>query len=215
MVDFLEGNKKTIKDIYEPTVDGGYRPWDVEWRDKYIYGTVKKSWEEMTPQERRKEISDAEWRDKYIYGRKEKSSGEMKPEERVGEIKAQASSIRNGFNYQKISRMNAQTFKHLGSVELWRTGCPNCGGGLPAPENRETVKCLYCGSDVSLHDLQKAVNLKAKLDNRSETRNNEAKLDYKAAKRNKNSSKGFDFVDLLILGIFLLGILCMAITYAF
>lgn len=202
MVDYLGGKKKTIKDIYEPTVDGGYRPWDVEWRDKYIYGTIKKSWEEMTPQERRKEISDAEWRDKYIFGRKEKSSGEMTAEERVGEIKAQASSIKNGFKYQNISGNKAQTTKHSGSVEYWRAGCPNCGGGLPVPENRETVICLYCGSDVSLHDLQKAVNLRAKLDNRAET-------------SNKKSSKGFDFVDWLILGIFLLGILCMAITYAF
>ena len=57
--------KKTILNINEPTIDGGYRPWGVDWRDKYIYGTIKKSWEEMTPQERMEELDAKEFSRKF------------------------------------------------------------------------------------------------------------------------------------------------------
>lgn len=25
--------------------------------------------------------------------------------------------------------------------------CPNCAGDIQVPEDRDTVKCIYCGSD--------------------------------------------------------------------
>ncbi|MCG2787635.1 MAG: hypothetical protein L6461_21320 [Anaerolineae bacterium] len=30
--------------------------------------------------------------------------------------------------------------------------CPNCAGELRIPENREAVKCMYCGHDILIHD---------------------------------------------------------------
>ena len=36
--------------------------------------------------------------------------------------------------------------------------CPNCGGDLQVPEDKNTVKCMYCGSDIVVRQaIQKAV----------------------------------------------------------
>ena len=126
--------KKTIDNVFEPTVDEGYRPWDVDWRDKHIYGTVEKSWEEMTPQERIKELNEQEFSERY------------------------------GLDYQINSRNSSKGF-----------------------------------------EIKQELN----------PREFPEKSGFNNRKFSKNSSKGFDFIDWLILGIFLLGIVCMAITYAF
>lgn len=33
--------------------------------------------------------------------------------------------------------------------------CPNCGGELRVPNNRDVVKCMYCGHDVIIYDPNK------------------------------------------------------------
>lgn len=49
------------------------------------------------------------------------------------------------------------THNDSGSVEFVPARCPSCGGELRVPADRESVKCMYCGSDVILHDPTKVV----------------------------------------------------------
>lgn len=51
------------------------------------------------------------------------------------------------------------------SVEFIPANCPNCGGELRVPADRNVVKCMYCGHDVIIHDPNKIdVNLELKFD---------------------------------------------------
>ena len=34
--------------------------------------------------------------------------------------------------------------------------CPSCNGQLQLPTDRETVKCMYCGSDIRVNQAQSA-----------------------------------------------------------
>lgn len=36
--------------------------------------------------------------------------------------------------------------------------CPSCGGELQVPDNRDTVKCMYCGTDIIVREAIQAVN---------------------------------------------------------
>lgn len=38
------------------------------------------------------------------------------------------------------------------SINFIPARCPNCGGELRVPENRDSVKCMYCGNDILIHD---------------------------------------------------------------
>lgn len=39
------------------------------------------------------------------------------------------------------------------SMKFIPAKCPSCGGELRVPEDMDVVKCMYCGSDVILHDF--------------------------------------------------------------
>jgi DNA-directed RNA polymerase subunit RPC12/RpoP len=30
--------------------------------------------------------------------------------------------------------------------------CPNCAGDIQVPDDRDTVKCMYCGSDIVVRE---------------------------------------------------------------
>ncbi len=36
------------------------------------------------------------------------------------------------------------------NIEFIPAICPSCGGELRIPENRETIKCMYCGVNIVL-----------------------------------------------------------------
>ena len=40
------------------------------------------------------------------------------------------------------------------NIEFIPAICPSCGGELRVPENRETIKCMYCGVDIVLRGIQ-------------------------------------------------------------
>ncbi|MCI0448441.1 MAG: hypothetical protein L0Y79_01495, partial [Chlorobi bacterium] len=35
--------------------------------------------------------------------------------------------------------------------------CPNCGGDLQVPDNKDVVKCMYCGHDIIVREAIKLV----------------------------------------------------------
>jgi tetratricopeptide (TPR) repeat protein len=41
-------------------------------------------------------------------------------------------------------------------MEFFSAKCPQCGGALQVPDNRDSVKCMYCGTDVLVRE---AINL--------------------------------------------------------
>lgn len=34
--------------------------------------------------------------------------------------------------------------------------CPNCAGDLQVPDDRDNVKCMYCGSDIVVREVIQA-----------------------------------------------------------
>ncbi len=42
-------------------------------------------------------------------------------------------------------------------MEFHAAKCPNCGGNLRLPNNRETAKCMYCEADIMVRDAIRAV----------------------------------------------------------
>lgn len=40
------------------------------------------------------------------------------------------------------------------AIEFIAAICPNCGGELRVPEDRKTIKCMYCGYDIFLHETK-------------------------------------------------------------
>ena len=36
--------------------------------------------------------------------------------------------------------------------------CPSCGGELQVPDNRDSVKCMYCGTDIIVREAIQAVS---------------------------------------------------------
>lgn len=51
--------------------------------------------------------------------------------------------------FESLVTSKAQTNR---SLEFIVAKCPNCGSELRVPENRDKMKCAYCGYDVILHD---------------------------------------------------------------
>ena len=49
------------------------------------------------------------------------------------------------------------------SIEFIPANCPNCGGELRVPNNRDVVKCMYCGHDVIIYDPN-TITIKRKVD---------------------------------------------------
>src|SRR4030042_4445107 len=47
---------------------------------------------------------------------------------------------------------------HQSNIEFIPAICPSCGGELRVPDNRDIVKCMYCGKDVILHHDQRIKN---------------------------------------------------------
>jgi len=39
-------------------------------------------------------------------------------------------------------------------IEFVPAVCPNCGGELRVPKDRESIKCMYCGCDIIMHKTQ-------------------------------------------------------------
>lgn len=50
---------------------------------------------------------------------------------------------------------------HKNAIEFIPAICPNCGGELRVPENRNLIKCMYCGYDIIMHDPSKYDNNQA------------------------------------------------------
>jgi len=53
---------------------------------------------------------------------------------------------------EKLSEQISNHVNHRGSVEFIPANCPNCGGELRVPADKNIVKCMYCGHDVIIHD---------------------------------------------------------------
>ncbi|OQB73604.1 MAG: hypothetical protein BWX92_03311 [Deltaproteobacteria bacterium ADurb.Bin135] len=43
--------------------------------------------------------------------------------------------------------------------------CPNCAGDLQVPEDRDSVKCMYCGSDIIVREAIKAAAASVNIEN--------------------------------------------------
>jgi DNA-directed RNA polymerase subunit RPC12/RpoP len=43
--------------------------------------------------------------------------------------------------------------------------CPNCGGDLQVPDDRDSVKCMYCGSDIIVREAIKAASAGVNIEN--------------------------------------------------
>lgn len=62
--------------------------------------------------------------------------------------------------------------------------CPNCGGALQLPDDRETVNCMYCGTPIIVHEVirvQMKVNTKSLLELgrvAAKARNHQEAYDY-------------------------------------
>ena len=39
------------------------------------------------------------------------------------------------------------------TIEFVPAICPKCGGELRVPKNLETLKCMYCGTDIIMHQI--------------------------------------------------------------
>ncbi len=63
--------------------------------------------------------------------------------------------------------------------------CPNCGGDLQVPDEKNTVKCMYCGSDIIAREAIKAAAAGVNIENLLSL--------AKAAFEAKNYQEAFDY----------------------
>lgn len=47
-------------------------------------------------------------------------------------------------------------------MEFIPCNCPKCGGALQIPDNKDFVKCMYCGGDIKVRDVITITNLNEK-----------------------------------------------------
>ena len=52
--------------------------------------------------------------------------------------------------------MNLENNKES-TIKFIPAKCPSCGGELRVPDDKDVVKCMYCGSDVILRDTSKVI----------------------------------------------------------
>ncbi|MEI6155576.1 MAG: hypothetical protein WCQ90_15995, partial [Deltaproteobacteria bacterium] len=43
--------------------------------------------------------------------------------------------------------------------------CPSCDGDIQVPDDRNTVKCMYCGNDIVIREAIKSAVSEINLDN--------------------------------------------------
>lgn len=74
-------------------------------------------------------------------------------------------SIRSANGVAPSPDQRIQQSTNSRSIQFIPANCPNCGGELRVPADKSSVKCMYCGHEVLIHDPTKIdINLRMKID---------------------------------------------------
>jgi tetratricopeptide (TPR) repeat protein len=75
--------------------------------------------------------------------------------DKVLELDPNNQVAKNGLEKLTILELQQKTHNKNEIIQFIPAICPVCNGDLRVPNNRDVVKCLYCGHDVIIHDSAK------------------------------------------------------------